>query len=147
MAPRIDRRGRRLPCVVVDGLAEAGAGATSAHLTIFLELPLSMYVVHYHQQQPYPEAPVTERPVALPLCMTSRSAAMPPSKTEQLAMAERHVRDGRAIVARQRGLIERYRSRGHSTFASEELLSCFERTQAIFEDDLARLRRQGVLRA
>jgi hypothetical protein len=60
---------------------------------------------------------------------------------ERIAMAERHVRDGNAILRRQRNLIERRRCAGYSTDSGEELLAQFESSQAIFEDDLRRLRR------
>ena len=63
-------------------------------------------------------------------------------ESDRLAMAERHVRDGRAIVERQRELIEGRFRRGDSTIASEELLVTFEQSQAIFEADLVRLRRR-----
>ena len=64
---------------------------------------------------------------------------MSPRKTEQLAQAERHVRDGGVIVTRQRDLIERLRGKGLSTVRSEELLVTFKQSQAIFEEDLARI--------
>jgi hypothetical protein len=54
-------------------------------------------------------------------------------------MAERHVRDGRVIVSRQRLLIERRQELGEGTEASRELLVDFERPLAIFERDLKRL--------
>ena len=56
-------------------------------------------------------------------------------------MAAHHVRSGRLVVERQRALIRRGQEAGRNTDASEDLLALFERTQAIFEDDLARLRR------
>jgi hypothetical protein len=65
-----------------------------------------------------------------------------PPLAERIAMAERHVRDGNAILQRQRNLIERRRGAGYSTDSSEELLARFETSQAIFEDDLRRFRRQ-----
>ena len=65
---------------------------------------------------------------------------MPPPRgthDERIAIASRHVRDGRTIVERQRRLIDDLRRRGISTESSEALLRSFERSQAIFEDDLA----------
>ena len=64
------------------------------------------------------------------------------SLADRIAVAERHVRDGRAVVQRQRDLITRQRGLGHSTLDSESLLAQFEHSQAIFEDDLARLQRE-----
>jgi hypothetical protein len=61
---------------------------------------------------------------------------------ERIALAERHVVKGRAIIARQRGLIAWQQDRGMSTRDSELLLSQFERTQTMFEDDLKRLRQE-----
>jgi len=53
--------------------------------------------------------------------------------------ATRHVLRGREIVDRQRILIARLRLRSRDADAAEDLLACFERSLAIFEDDLARL--------
>jgi hypothetical protein len=64
------------------------------------------------------------------------------AEADRLAMAERHVRTGRAIVERQRKLIAGRFRRGDSTGASEALLVTFEQSQAIFEADLVRLRRR-----
>ena len=63
---------------------------------------------------------------------------------ERIAMAERHVRDGRAVLDRQRDLIERHRAHGYNTDRHEDLLRCFERSQATFESDLVRLQRERV---
>jgi hypothetical protein len=54
----------------------------------------------------------------------------------KLAMASRHVAEGRGVIERQRALITSQRKAGLNTTASEKLLDLFERTQAIFEDDL-----------
>ena len=64
------------------------------------------------------------------------------SLADRIAMAFRHVQQGRAIIERQHQLIDRRRKGGHSTDFSESLLAQFEQTQAIFEDDLAHLQRQ-----
>jgi hypothetical protein len=53
--------------------------------------------------------------------------------------ALRHVLKGRTIVAAQRALIASRRSEGKDTADAEDLLSAFERSQAIFEDDLRAL--------
>jgi pantothenate kinase-related protein Tda10 len=54
-----------------------------------------------------------------------------------LTQAERHVRRGREIVARQRKLIADLGAQGSDTQVAEELLAAFERSQELFEDDLA----------
>jgi hypothetical protein len=51
-----------------------------------------------------------------------------------IELAKRHVEAGREIVARQRDLI----ASGRVALGAAELLEAFERSQAIFEDDLAR---------
>jgi hypothetical protein len=45
---------------------------------------------------------------------------------DHLALAERHVTEGRAHVAKQRGLIEKLRGGGHDTAQAEALLVEFE---------------------
>ena len=58
-----------------------------------------------------------------------------PQGTHSLAFE--HVLKGRRIVARQRQLIDQIRARGGESAQAEDLLVQFERTLAIFEDDLA----------
>jgi hypothetical protein len=53
---------------------------------------------------------------------------------EQIALATSHVEGGRRIIERQRILAARLRSK-----PSDDLLDLFERTQMIFEADLADL--------
>lgn len=53
------------------------------------------------------------------------------------ALAYEHVAKGQRIVARQRALIAELRERGGECGTAEDLLSIFERSLAIFEDDLA----------
>jgi hypothetical protein len=53
--------------------------------------------------------------------------------------AERHVADGLGVIDRQHALIARQKVLGLSTTQSEALLSVFERSQAMLEDDLQRL--------
>jgi hypothetical protein len=62
------------------------------------------------------------------------------SKLEQ---AFRHVTAGRQVVARQRALIEKRKTLGADVSESESLLEQFERTLAIFESDLAELRKNS----
>ncbi len=56
--------------------------------------------------------------------------------------AKRHVADGQRVIDRQRDLIGRQKALGCDTSRSEELLAAFERSQAIFESDLVRIRRE-----
>lgn len=56
---------------------------------------------------------------------------------EQISQAESHVETGRLVIECQRALIVR-----HRTPESIELLDLFERTQRIFEEDLAYLLRK-----
>jgi hypothetical protein len=73
----------------------------------------------------------------MPTCQSGVQQADNSVITEtKLAMASRHVADGRRVLERQRALITSQRKAGLDTSASEELLDLFERTQAIFEDDL-----------
>jgi uncharacterized protein (DUF342 family) len=51
-----------------------------------------------------------------------------------LAMAARHVAEGRRIVAAQRERIARLRSSGHESRKHEEMLRVLENTLQIFED-------------
>jgi hypothetical protein len=63
---------------------------------------------------------------------------------DRISLAERHVKRGREIVARQRELIAQLRAHRCDTAFAEDLLQCFERSLAIFEDDLARLSNRSV---
>jgi hypothetical protein len=56
-------------------------------------------------------------------------------------MAERHVRRGREIVLRQQQLLAQGRARGRPTETEELLLEAFERSLAIFEQDLNAVRK------
>jgi hypothetical protein len=64
--------------------------------------------------------------------------------TDRTARAEQHVTTGRRIVARQRELIGEIRARGADCADAEDLLSVFERSLAIFEDDLAAIVKKRV---
>jgi hypothetical protein len=49
--------------------------------------------------------------------------------TEDLkSIAERHVKEGQRVVARQRELIARMKALGQDTATAQELLDIFERT-------------------
>ena len=56
---------------------------------------------------------------------------------QRINIARRHVENGRTVIDQQRALIAEKKARGLNTNVSEQLLATFERTQAIFEDDLA----------
>jgi hypothetical protein len=55
------------------------------------------------------------------------------------ALAQRHVDRGREIVARQRRIMAEIRARGGDSELAEQLLSQFERSLVLFEDDLAEI--------
>ncbi|RUW81557.1 hypothetical protein [Mesorhizobium sp. M2A.F.Ca.ET.067.02.1.1] len=63
----------------------------------------------------------------------------------RIALAEKHVAKGRELVERQRQQIRRIGAQGRQSAEAEHLLTLFEQTLAIFEDDLAALflRSQG----
>lgn len=59
--------------------------------------------------------------------MCSQSLSLPPREPAQTA--ERHVREGRAIIARQRALIDKLAQDGHPTEQAEEVLRDFQVAQ------------------
>ena len=60
---------------------------------------------------------------------------------DRIDQATRHVETGRRIIARQREIV----AAGRTGSAGEELLERFERTQTIFERDLADLLKAVVV--
>ena len=58
-------------------------------------------------------------------------------------LAERHVVEGHRIVERQRQLIAKIKACNGYSVQAEELLSVFEKSLVIFQDDLARLSKQA----
>jgi hypothetical protein len=56
-----------------------------------------------------------------------------------IEMTTRHVRDARAIVERQREMVEYRRERGWDCELSLSLLATFKATLVAFESDLVRL--------
>jgi hypothetical protein len=62
---------------------------------------------------------------------------------ERCADAQRRVTDGHRAIDHQRSIIASQRALRLNTQASEDLLAAFERSQEIFEEDLARLRQKG----
>jgi hypothetical protein len=61
---------------------------------------------------------------------------------ERHALAERHVNDGRRAIDHQHFVIARQKSLRLNTQASEDLLGAIERSQEIFEGNLARIRQE-----
>ena len=57
-------------------------------------------------------------------------------------LAIQHVERGRAIIARQRRIIDRLRALNGDVSIAEDLLGRFERSLAIFEDDLEALEKE-----
>lgn len=58
---------------------------------------------------------------------------------ERYHLACRHVAGGRQVIDRQRAIINRQRAHALDSRDAERLLEAFERSQAIFEDDLDRV--------
>ncbi|HET7850834.1 MAG TPA: hypothetical protein VFL51_17425 [Pseudolabrys sp.] len=65
-----------------------------------------------------------------------------PTWKERYDQAGRHVALGQKIIERQRMLINNLKICHASTSAADEILLRFERSQAIFEDDLRRISRE-----
>jgi hypothetical protein len=61
---------------------------------------------------------------------------------KRIAIAHRHVASGRSVLTRQRSVITRKNGLGIDASSAEDLLVLFEKSQAIFEDDLERLLRE-----
>jgi hypothetical protein len=62
-----------------------------------------------------------------------------PTIDECRALARRHVEWGRQVIDRQRQYLEELKESGRDTEAAEKLLVVLERTQKVFERDLADL--------
>jgi hypothetical protein len=65
--------------------------------------------------------------------------------SSRLQLAQRHVSRGREIVTKQREIIIGIRKVGGDATLAEDLLSRFEQSLAIFENDLAVLERNSRL--
>ena len=61
---------------------------------------------------------------------------------ERRAFARGHVEWGRRVIARQQQYLKELRDSGRDTEAAEKLLLMFERTQKVFEHDLADLEKR-----
>jgi hypothetical protein len=59
---------------------------------------------------------------------------------ERYEEAARQVAAGLQVIAHQQATIQWLKSQGHETAWFEDGLKLFERTQAIFEEDLERIR-------
>ncbi len=57
----------------------------------------------------------------------------------ELEMVQRHVREGKEIVARQRALVARLGAAGRPTGEAERLLNNLQDVQRLHEDHLARI--------
>ena len=71
------------------------------------------------------------------------------SIADRIERARRQIELGRLAIARQREMVERHRAEGRDAKPAENLLSVLERTQKVFERDLADLekaRREGGTR-
>ena len=60
-----------------------------------------------------------------------------------LQIVERHVREARLLIARQREIIEELRFGGHPTLAAESLLKVFEETLETHKEHADRLRQES----
>jgi hypothetical protein len=67
---------------------------------------------------------------------------MPPID-ERRTRARRHVEWGRLLIAWQQRYVKELRESGRDTEAAEKLLLVLERTQKVFEYDLADLEKRG----
>ena len=65
-------------------------------------------------------------------------------RTEYIERLRRHVEQGRVMIERYKETVERHRSEGRDTKPAEDLLAALERTQKVFERDLARRTKQMV---
>ena len=61
---------------------------------------------------------------------------------DQIRTAKGHVEFGRTVIEYYKELLEKHRAQGRYTKPVEALLEAFERSQKVFEYDLARLERQ-----
>ena len=57
--------------------------------------------------------------------------------TEYIEQGRSHVQLGRLLIERQKEIVERHRIEGRDTKPAEDLLAAFERSQQVFERDLA----------
>ena len=67
---------------------------------------------------------------------------MPPM-ADRIERARHLAEWGRFTIARQMQMVDRHRAEGRDTKLAENLSSVFQRTQEVFERDLAELERRG----
>jgi hypothetical protein len=65
-----------------------------------------------------------------------------PTIDERRTRARRHVEWGRLVIARQQQYLNELKESGRDTEAAEKLLLVLERTQKVFEYDLADLEKR-----
>jgi hypothetical protein len=66
-----------------------------------------------------------------------------PAIDDRRTRARRHVEWGRLLIAWQQRYVKELRESGRDTEAAEKLLLVLERTQKVFEYDLADLEKRG----
>ena len=77
----------------------------------------------------------------------AEGAVKPMTSDEQLSLADYlermriHVKLGRLQIEWQKEIVKRHRAEGRDTKPAEDLLAALERSQLVFERDLARLER------
>jgi len=64
---------------------------------------------------------------------------------DQIRTAKRHVELNRALIEHYKELFEKHRVEGRDTKPVEDLLDTLQRTQQVFEHDLAELERRNNL--
>jgi hypothetical protein len=68
-----------------------------------------------------------------------RALASDEQLTKYIERARRHVELGRLQIERLKKMVEGHRVEGRDSKPAEDLLAAFERSQRVFEHDLARL--------
>jgi hypothetical protein len=76
--------------------------------------------------------------------ITSDERLKPPSILERIGRARWQVKVGYALMDRLKEMIKRHRAEGRDPKPAEDLLATFERSQKVFERDLAKLERRSV---
>jgi hypothetical protein len=61
---------------------------------------------------------------------------------ERIRTARRHLEFGRTMIEYYKGLLEKFRAESRDTTPVEHVLEAFERSQRVFEGDLAELERR-----
>jgi hypothetical protein len=129
--------GRRVEAAFDGGLVTSDAGALLLSATDRAIRMMDRFASCFHDER---------RPRGdLDLAIMKVPALMDMDTWEKRhAVAERHVTDGRKAIDHQRSIIARQKALRVNTEASEALLAAFERSQEIFEGNLARLLQERV---